>query len=318
MRILVIGAGAVGSVLGGFLAKEGHAVTLLGREAHMRAIRADGLAVHGFWGSHRVDSIEASADENVSRRGPWDWLFVCVKTHQTAAIRPLVAAAASGNTRVCIFQNGVEQIERIGDAVAPDKLALARVIFGAEIVEPGKVRVTGSGGPVLIGSSAATATPPWIETLVDALARSGVPAQATRSIRRVLWAKLTYNCALNGLAALLGVPYGALLDSPVTQEWMERIVREVYAAAQAMPFELEPSAADAYIDKLFHELIPSTAAHHPSMFQDIRHGRPTEINALNGFVVRSGISRGVPTAANALVLRLVREAERRAGINGAD
>lgn len=305
MRILVFGAGAIGSVLGGFLAKAGHDVTLLGRAWHLDVIRKQGLTISGLWGEHRVTTLAtATSLEEVPRPASYDWVFVCVKAHQTAEAASVLPALLGPQTLVCAFQNGLGNYEVLTQAVAPSRVALGRIIFGVEI-SPGHVRVTVCADELLLGAPDRRVPRKQVAALVAALQESGIPARATTTILQVLWAKVLYNCALNGLSTLLEVPYGKLLDSPPARRMMGEIVEEAYRVAAAHQIRLEPSTAEAYRELLFKRLIPDTAAHRSSMLQDVLAGKPTEIESLNGALVRLGQHANVPVPVNALITRLV-------------
>ena len=311
MRVLVLGAGAVGSVLGGFLAKAGHEVTLLGRTPHMEAVHKNGLRISGIWGEHLVKKLAtATAPDQVS--GSFDWIFVTVKSHQTADAASLIPRWLSPSTLVCAFQNGLGNYEALVKTVPAERLALGRVITGVDL-EPGAIRVTVSADDVRIGAPDARVPKARIEALVAALKASGVPASAAPNIMTVIWAKVLYNCALNGLSAMLEVPYGALLDLEATRRLMPVIIDEAYQVAAARGVKLEPPTATAYTELLFTKLIPSTTRHYASMLADLRRGKVTEIDAMNGAIVRLGQEAKVPTPANALIARLVHEKEKFAG-----
>ena len=313
MRILVLGAGAIGSVLGGFLAKAGHEVTLLGRPPHMEAIRKSGLRISGIWGEHQERRLAvATAPEQVNGP-PFDWIFVCVKSHQTADVAPLIPRWLSPSTLVCAFQNGLGNYEALLKSVPAEKLALGRVITGVDL-EPGAVRVTVSADDVRIGAPDARVPKARIEELAAALKSAGVPASATPDIMTVIWGKVLYNCALKGLSAMLEVPYGALLDLEATRRLMPVIIDEAYRVAAAQKVKLEPTTAKAYTELLFTKLIPSTARHYASMLADLRRGKLTEIDSMNGAIVRLGQESGIAAPANALIARLVHEKEKFSGV----
>ncbi len=310
MRILVFGAGAVGSVLGGFLAKAGHEVTLLGRPWHLDVIRKNGLAISGLWGDQLIRSLNtATRLEELNAAPPFDWVLFCVKAHQTEEAARMVKQVMRDPTLLCAFQNGLGNYEALTQHLDPSRVALGRVIFGAEI-EPGRVAVTVSADEVLIGAPDPRVPRDAIAALAAALKSSGVPSRPTESIVPALWGKALYNCALNGLSTLLEVPYGRLVEQAVTRRMMERIIEEAYRVAAAQPIALKPPTAVEYLELLFTRLIPSTAAHHSSMLQDLRRGRSTEIDAMNGAIVRLGARAGIPAPMNALVTRLVHARER--------
>ena len=309
MRILILGAGAIGSVLGGFLAKAGHDVTLLGRAWHLDVIRQRGLTITGLWGEHRIQHLStATSLEELTGEAGFDWVFVCVKAHQTAEVSEGVAALLGPKTLVCAFQNGLGNYETLTQRISPARVALGRIIFGAEI-EPGLVRVTVCADEVLIGAPDERFPGERIVQLASTLQESGVPARATTTVLVALWSKVLYNCALNGLSTLLDVPYGKLLEHATARRMMGAIIEEAYRVAAAHRIPLEPSTAQAYLELLFARLIPDTAAHHPSMLYDLRRGRPTEIEAMNGAIVRLGEAVGVATPMNDLVTRLVHAKE---------
>jgi len=310
MRILVLGAGAVGSVLGGFLANAGHEVTLLGRAWHLDVVRRQGLAITGLWGERRVKGLAvATHPDEIARQAAFDWVFVCVKAYQTAEAAAFLPDLMGSRTLVCGFQNGLGNYEALTQAVAPERVALARVIFGADL-EPGMARVTVCADDVLIGAPDARFPREQTVQLAAALQASGIPARATASIVVELWAKVLYNCALNGLSILFEVPYGKLLEHETTRRLMAAVIEEAYRVAAAHRIKLKPATAKAYRELLFTRLIPDTAAHQSSMLQDVRRGRPTEIDSLNGALVRLAAPAGVPVPMNALVTRLVHAKER--------
>ncbi len=310
MRILIYGAGAVGSVLGGFLASAGQEVVLLGRSWHLDAIEKQGLVIAGIWGNRTVQGLSLARNlAQLDKPKAFDWVFVCVKSHQTAAVAKTVPQMLGPQSLVCAFQNGLGNEEALREFVPQEKLALGRVIFGAEI-EPGRVTVTVNADDVRIGSSSAQFPNPRLIELVEAFQKSGLPAQSTGKIQTVLWMKVLYNSALNGLSTLFDVPYGKLLDEAITRQLMEKIVDEAYQVAKARKVVLEPDNAQSYLQLLFTQLIPSTAGHHSSMLQDLKRERLTEIDALNGAIARLGAAAGVPTPINALITRLVHAQER--------
>lgn len=328
MRILIFGAGAIGSVLGGFLAKAGHDVTLLGRSWHLDVIEREGLVLSGLWGEHRIRARAVSAvlsrkkEERLTlarsvaelaREPEFDWVFVCVKAHHTSQAAMSLPAVMGTRAFVCAFQNGLGNYETLIRYVPSARMALGRIIFGAEI-EPGRVRVSVCADDVLIGAPDKEFPLKPLAKMREALQESGIPCQTTDSIIEAIWAKVLYNAALNGLSTLLEVPYGVLLEREVTRQLMEAVVHEAYRVIEERGILLRPETARAYRDLLFDQLIPLTATHRSSMLQDLRRGKASEIEALNGALVRLGQQAGIPTPVNALITRLVHAKERFMGI----
>jgi 2-dehydropantoate 2-reductase len=310
MQILVYGAGAVGSVFGGFLSRK-HAVTLLGRPWHLHEVRRLGLQVNGIWGSHTFTKIETCTEAKLlrSRKPRFDLILCTVMANQTAEAAKDIARIAKGRSLVLSLQNGYGNVEALAAEVPLEQILAGRVIFGAEL-GPGTVTITVSADDVLIGEAGKRKGLERAEQIAQALTECGIPAKAVPDIHRHLWAKLAYNCALNGLATLLDIPYGKLLLTPETKAMMQEIVEEVYAVAKKRKLELEPTTAQGFIQRLFKKLIPVTSAHYPSMHYRIRHGHRTEIDQLNGAIVALGKKHRIPTPINALVAQLVKAKER--------
>jgi len=305
--ILIAGAGALGSVVGGLLAAAGWPVTLLGRRAHLDATRTRGLVIDGLFGIHRVHGLVCATDA-ADLRGPYDAVLLAVKTYDTAAMAALVTPHLAPDGFLISFQNGLGNVEAAERAAGAERVLGARVIFGAELVEPGHVRVTVYADPVLIGSldpshrTRQAAAARW----ASALAAAGIPAEPTEELVAELWAKVLYNAALNPLGALLGVPYGHLAAHPDTRAIMDTVIEEGFAIARAEGVSLRWPDAAAYREAFYGRLVPSTAEHRSSMLQDIERGRPTEIDAMNGEVAARGARLGLPAPVNATLTRLIR------------
>lgn len=319
MRVLVMGAGAMGSVAGGLLAKAGHDVTLVGRAGHIDAVRASGLRITGIWGEHHVVSLRAQTSTQGLKAGDFDLILITAKSYDTRNVVCEAAALVDGATLVCSYQNGLGNAEIIAEVVGWQRTIGARAIFGSWLREPGWAEVTVIADPTALGVYHSSAPADRVREIVAAMDGAGLPTVYSDEIATVLWSKVTYNCALNPLSGLLDVPYGALLDTEHTRAIMRETVYEVYAVAGTMGVPLKPETAGKYVDLLFHKLIPPTAAHYASLREDFRRRRRTEIDALNGAIVRYGESHGVPTPANRMLTRLVhaREYELMKGARGA-
>jgi len=315
-RILVAGAGALGSVLGGLLAAAGRDVTLLGRRTHLEAARAGGLVIDGLFGTHRIVRGLTYATDPAELRDAYAAIFLTVKAWDTVAMVATVAPRLARDGFLLSFQNGLGNVEAAERAVGSARVVGARVIFGAELVAPGHVRVTVFADPVLIGSPDPSDRHrrAVAERWATELAAAGVPAEPTDDLMAALWAKVFYNAALNPLGALLGLRYGDLPRHPDTRAIMDTVIDEAFTVARAEEVPLRWRDAGEYRDEFYGRLVPSTAEHRPSMLQDIERGRPTEIEAINGQIAARGARRGIPTPVNATLTRLIRaRAARRPG-----
>ncbi|MBI4514513.1 MAG: ketopantoate reductase family protein [Deltaproteobacteria bacterium] len=308
MRVLIAGAGALGSVFGGFLRRAGLAVTLLGRRGHLAAIARDGLYITGLWGDHRVAGFDLC--ESASQlAAPFDAVLLAVKSYDSRTVAEQAAPLLAPSGVVISLQNGLGNLEAIESVVTPARTLGARVIFGAEITQPGCVRVTVYADQVLIG-----ARRPGVYPLLDQAAQqwaaridaAGIPAADSSDIDAALWAKVFYNAALNPLGALLGVPYGALAAHAETRALMDAIIGEAFAVAQAEGVGLPWASADEYRQLFYGRLVPSTVDHRSSMLQDLERGRRTEIDAINGEIWRRGQAHGIVTPYSETLTRIVR------------
>ena len=315
-RILVAGAGALGSVFGGLLAAAGHDVTLLGRASHMDAVAAKGLVIDGLFGVKRVTSVTVTTDPPRQR---FDVVLLTVKSFDTAAMLARVAPLLAEDGCLLSMQNGLGNVERVRDVVGSRRAVGARVIFGAEIPAPGTVRVTVCAEPVALGAVVRgdAATEAQARRWATRLATAGVPAEYVADVHAHLWAKVFYNAALNPLGALLGLPYGALAADPDARAIMDDVIEEGYAVARARGVTPTTASADAYRRIFYERLVPSTAHHRSSMLQDLERGRRTEIEAINGSLWSFGREAGVATPVNATLTRLVRWRERLGGLQPA-
>lgn len=300
-----MGAGALGSVFGGLLAKTGHEVYLVGRDKHMRAIAEDGLYITGLFGDARLHDIDTATSTGQYAGMDFDLILVTVKSYHTADAAEAVAELTGPDTLILSLQNGLGNYETLADNLGVDRILAGRVIFGARLPAPGDVEVTVYAEPVMIGSPQNLIDYERIEQIASAFSSAGIPCEATREITQFIWAKLLYNCALNPLSAVLQVPYGGLLTHECSKAIMRRVVEEIFAVAQAEGIKLFWEEPKDYIDTLFGRLIPDTAAHHSSMSQDIQAGKRTEIGALNGAVVQLGRTHQIETPINEMLFCLI-------------
>jgi 2-dehydropantoate 2-reductase len=323
MKTTIIGAGGVGLALGTCLHASGAALRFVVRDPRRpHPVETRGIARSGRFGEATVPPGAAEVLPGVdalSGTAP-DFVLVCTKTTAIPAVAEALGRvwhALGSEPLVVLCQNGWGSAERLAAHVPRDRIFNARVITGFARDDESTVRVTAHAEPIHIGSlfrEPATR----VEPLARAIDAGGLPCRTTDTIEADLLAKLLYNCLLNPLGALLAVPYGRLAASAETRRMMERVAEEVFAVLDATGRHTHWSDAAAYLETFHRDLLPPTAEHASSMLQDLSAGRETEIEALNGAVVRMGAAHGVPTPVNAALTALVHAAERRAGAGGGD
>lgn len=306
-EILVAGAGALGSMFGGFLRRAGHHVTLLGRAAHLQAIRANGLAIDGVLGDARVDGFTlATSDGDV--RGPFDLVVLAVKSYDVEPATRALGGALAAEGALLALQNGLGHLELLGERFGTERVLAAPVLIGATIPEAGRVTVTVYAKPVQI-SAPLGAGGERARRWAAVLAEAGVPSTPASRPTAFLWEKMLYNVALNALGAVLRLPYGGLAERAESRAIMDEVIAEAFAIARAEGADLLWSDVDGWRRHLYETLLPPTAAHRSSMLQDIERGRRTEIDAINGYVCRRGAALGIPTPRNAILTGLVHAIE---------
>jgi len=292
IRVAVLGAGAVGCFFGGMLARAGHEVTLIGRPAHVDAFKAKGLHFEGLKFDEHIP-VTASTDAS-SVRGARLVLF-CVKSTDTEDAAAQIAPFLDADAVVVNLQNGVDNTERIQARISQPVIP-AVVYVATEMAGPGHLKHHGRGD-LVIGSPHAA----WNESVKTWFDAAGVPVAVSDNVVGELWAKLVVNCAYNALSAITQLPYGKMIEGPGIRDVMRDVVEETLAIAKASSVSMAPDMLDRT-----YRIAAAMPTQFSSTAQDLARGKPTEIEHLNGFVVRRGAALGVPTPANRALYALVR------------
>ena len=297
MQILIFGAGAVGQAVGCMLAAGGHNVDLIVRERFTETLRAHGLAVTGIFGDYKVESGNIGAYSNITGviRNRYDYVLITTKSYDTGAAVTELEKITTRDFTIISMQNGCGNLETIIGRFGEARSLGARIITGFEIESPGLVRITVSADDIHIGGFEEGSIPSTAPPIAEAITNAGLPCVTTLFIKRDLFAKLLYNCALNPLGAALGVHYGALGDDTGTREIMNTVIREVFTVIEAMGEKTHWEHAEGYQAFFYEKQIPATYNHRPSMLQDLEMGKRTEVEALTGYVSSQGRQYGVLT-----------------------
>jgi 2-dehydropantoate 2-reductase len=298
-RIAVVGAGAVGGYFGGMFARAGAPTVFIGRKHFADAVNANGLLLDKSEGQER---IRAKATTEISAVRDCPLILFCVKANDTSATAKQMAPFLGPDATVVCLQNCVDNAERV--RAATNVVVFPAVVYVAvSVPEPGRVKHL-ARGDLIIG-------PPSEKTIQIAkvFERAGIPCRISENIEGELWVKLLRNCALNTISALGHVRYGEIAQNADAKELMQNVVDEVLAVARAarvvMPgvHDRESGMAAAM------ELAMQMADAFSSTAQDLNRGRPTEINALNGYIARRGPELGIPVPVNHALFTLVKLAE---------
>ena len=306
-KVAVVGAGAVGSFYGAMLARAGHPVVLIGRPAHVEAIRRDGLKLEM---GGRTETVALDAHSEIVAARDADLVLVSVKSSDTDAVSRALAPLLERAAVVVSLQNGVENADAIARHV--DATVVPAVVYVATAMPaPGVVCHHGRGDLVVGARTRAAAGDAALgerlEALVAFFATAGVAVTISADVVAELWSKLMVNCAYNAISALAQAPYGEMAALAPIRELQRTVVGEVVAVAAASGVELPLAAAIEAMERI----APAMPAQLSSTAQDVARNKPSEIDHLNGFIVRRGREVGVATPVNQALHALVKLVESR-------
>jgi len=293
MRIVVLGAGGVGGYFGAKLARAGEDVTFVARGAHLAAIRAAGLRVRSTIEGEAV--VTVSAVEDTTGLAPADVVLLTVKAYGTEAVLERARGVVGPDTAVITLQNGVQSVELIDRVLGAGHAVGGAAYIFAVIAAPGVIehRLLGR---IAFGEMHGRRTP-RAERVLAALQKAEIPAELSADIRRVMWEKYLLICAQAGMTALARVPAGVLRAHAPTWAMYRALVEEVAAVGRAEGVALAPDAVDSVMTAA--DALPPTA--YSSLHHDLVNGKPLELEALHGHLVRLGRRHGVPTPMAAAV-----------------
>lgn len=294
MRIVVFGTGGVGGYFGGRLARIGEEVTFIARGEHLRAIKANGLKVDSPGGDFVI--YPAKATDDVSEIGETDLVIVGVKAWQVPeaarAIKPLVGP----NTTVLPLQNGVEAVPQLVDELGRDNVigGLCRIV--SFVVEPGHIRHAGFTPSIIIGELDNRRTD-RIVNIEQVFKRAGVDIMIAADIQVALWMKFLFIASFSGVGAMANAPAGVIRGDPKWRTQMLKAMEEIYVLAHTRGIKLPPDSIDTVMAAV--DALPEDAT--SSMQRDIAAGKPSELDAQNGAVVRMARESGIDVPTHALI-----------------
>ncbi len=292
--ILIAGTGALATLFAARLSGAGHPITMLGGWKNgLRALHKNGARLVDAEGVERAYPVEVTSNPADCKGARF--ALVLVKSWQTERVAIQLADCLAEDGLALTLQNGMGNRELLAGALGLPRVALGVTTTGATLLGPGLVRAGGEG---VISVEAH----PRLGPLEDALAGAGFNVQVVNDADALVWGKLVINAAINPLTALLRIPNGELLQRPAAHKMMGVLAQEAAAVATAqgihLPFKDAISAAE--------EVARKTASNHSSMFQDIRRGAPTEIDAICGAITKTGEKLGVSTPVNRVCWHLTR------------
>jgi 2-dehydropantoate 2-reductase len=302
------------------LGAAGVSVDLVARPRTAHALAVSGLRRMGVLGDvwippERFNILTSLA---LSPREAYDFVLIATKAYDADSVARQLSACPwlfAPGTRLVAFFNGIGGAEILAGYFPPERIYAARLMTGFERVksafeeaEPAIVNVTVHAAPVAIGNPF-TADADGVEPLCAVLTAGGLPATPCKDILEEMCSKFLFNCACNPLGALFDVPIGGLASDARLRTLMERILYEAFAVMKPAGYRSHWQSADEYFSVLYGRLIPATATHRTSMWQDLRAGRRTEIDFLNGRIASLSDRFGVSAPVNLLVTQAIQSAE---------
>jgi 2-dehydropantoate 2-reductase len=303
MRTAILGAGAMGSVIGSFLANAGADVVLVDiSKPIVEAITSDGLLVVDRAGNEKAVRVAATTD--VSTLGLVELLIVFVKCYHTEAAVTSALPVLDENSIVLSLQNGWGNAARISSIVGAERILVGVSYHSATVLGPGRVR-HGGEGPTFLGELDGKASE-RANRVASFLSAAGLCVEASSEVLKEIWSKLALNVVTLPTSVLARITADRLLKNAEMQDLMRELLREVVAVAAAQQIRLDFDKRWADIVALLERLAPNTKG---SMFQDIENKRRTEIDVINGAIVEAGERFAISTPYNRAMLKLVKALE---------
>lgn len=302
MKILNYGAGAVGLGLDSCLIKSGQEVHILARENTVKTLQANGLHRAGILESFSASPKQFTAFSSLNeiKDNFYDFILVSTKSYDSKIAAEDLSRHPklfSDQTRIILCQNGWGNAEIFAQFFPKERIYNARIITGFRRTKPNEAHVTVHAEPAKIGSLFHKNTAE-ILSLCQAINDGGLPCEATSEIAKDLWTKMLYNCTLNSLGTIFDVSYGRLGESEYTRFLMESVIKEIFTVLTKAGYQTHWQTVEEYIQFFYTKQLAPTANHISSTLQGIKVGKRTEIDSLNGIVIKVGESLGIDTPYN--------------------
>jgi 2-dehydropantoate 2-reductase len=295
MNIVVFGSGAIGSLFGALLAKQ-NKVVLVGRAPHIKYIQQKGLTINGK--THltvNVPAVESTKEVPLSA----DLILLTMKSYDTETASKQVRPLLHDQTMVVSLQNGLDNIEKIEQNIEKKHILAGVTTHGALFLSPGTIIHTGKGKTILGELDGRPSE--RLKTLISVFNQAGIETLMSTDIKREIWRKAIINSSINPLTAFLGCKNGYLLENPLLEKTVEYVCTESSRIASSKGIIASPVEM---IEKT-KEVIRDTAENNSSMLQSIQQGKKTEIESINGVLLRIGTEQKIDTPLNRILLELI-------------
>jgi 2-dehydropantoate 2-reductase len=305
MKIAILGCGSLGSTFGGILTEAGCDVTLVNRRnAHLAVLQQQGLTLIDAAGE-RLLRVKATSDPQDV--GPVDLLIVLVKSSYTRTALAGATALIGAQTLAITLQNGLGNEEILTEFLGADRVLSGRTYVGGALLAPGRVQIGVKGRETLIGELDGRISE-RAERISAVFNRAGLKTRVITDIQAVIWQKLLINVAGGAISGITGLPYGKLLQVPEAVDCAAAAVSEALAVGKAAGVKIAVMNPREVLEKAGAGL---PFDFKPSILQDIEKGVPSEIDFINGAVIREGKKYGIPTPVNSTLVAGIKGIESR-------
>jgi 2-dehydropantoate 2-reductase len=301
MRIVVVGPGAMGCLFAAFLSKTKEEVWLLDKNKERSArINQSGISIEGISGNWQAQVKTAAEAREI---GSADLIIISVKSYDTKEAVVSAKSLINENTKILTLQNGIGNIEIIAEVAGSEKVIGGATNLGATLLDTGKVRHAGRGETVIGRSDGKI--PVEMRSIREIFNKAGMETRISRDIKGLLWSKLIINAGINALTAITRLNNGRLMEFEGTRKILREAVTEATRIAKRKRIKL------IYDDPLakVEAVCEATATNVSSMLQDVLRKKRTEIDFINGVIVRQGQELGIPTPVNSTLVDLVKTIE---------
>lgn len=300
-RIVVLGAGAVGCFFGGVLARAGKDVLLIARDNHVQAIKKNGLFMECQTFQEHV-TIEASS--RIEDIADADLILCCVKSPDTERAIREIKALIKSDTLILSLQNGVDNAERISQVV-PNKVISAVVYVAAGMGGNGHVKHFGRGELIIGVANQAESISSELQEICEIFLSANIPCAVSNNIQRELWLKFLVNCSYNGISAIGQITYGEMAQQENTWQLINDLTTEFLLVAHHENIDISEDEAQ----RVNEQIAKTMAGQRSSTAQDLLRHKPTEIDYLNGLIVRKAKEHGLKVPNHQAIYTLVKMIE---------
>jgi len=301
MKIVIVGPGAMGLIFAAFLSRTKEEVWILDKlENRAAKINQNGINVEGISGNWKA-KVKATADpKEIGNAG---LVIIAVKSYDTKTAIEFAKPLISNNTNILTLQNGIGNIEIIGEVIGPDNVIGGVTNMGATLIDETHVRHAGTGESII--GKIDGSMPVVMREIREIFNKAKLDLKVSRDIKGVLWSKLIINAGVNALASLTRLHNGKLIEYEGTRRILRDAVTEAVKIAKRKRIKL------IYDDPLakVEAVCEATSSNVCSMLQDVLRKKRTEIDFINGVVVRLGKELGIPVPVNTLLVDLIKTIE---------